>query len=78
MTPDLLNLSLSDLVSSAADDVRAEDYPASWGEFPLRYAFTPGEEGDGVTVDFPLARLYQPDGAGRFRAGRCRGCARSW
>ncbi len=64
VTPDLLNLSMSDLISSAGDQVRAEDYPASWGGFPLRYAFTPGELGDGVTVDIPLARLNQPDGAG--------------
>jgi ATP-dependent helicase HrpA len=43
--------------------VRAEDYPDRWGEFPLRYAFTPGEEGDGVTVDVPLESLNRGNGA---------------
>jgi ATP-dependent RNA helicase HrpA len=57
--PDLLNLGLSDLISPLADEVRAEEYPDRWGEFPLSYAFTPGEEGDGVTVDIPLESLNQ-------------------
>jgi ATP-dependent helicase HrpA len=57
--PDLLNLGLDDLISPSAEEVRAEDYPARWGDFPLRYAFTPGEEGDGVTVDVPLESLNQ-------------------
>jgi ATP-dependent helicase HrpA len=61
--PDLLNLGLSDLTSPAAEEVRAEDYPDRWGEFPLTYAFTPGEAGDGVTVDVPLESLSQPDRA---------------
>jgi len=61
--PDLLNLTLDDLVSPSADAVRAEDYPESWGEFQLSYAFTPGEEGDGVTVDIPLETLNRPSGA---------------
>jgi ATP-dependent helicase HrpA len=60
--PDLLNLTLDDLVSPSADQVRAEDYPASWGEFPLTYVFAPGEAEDGVTIDIPLETLYQPDG----------------
>jgi ATP-dependent helicase HrpA len=62
-TPDLLDLSVADLTGSGAAEVRAGDYPESWGEFPLSYAFTPGEEGDGVTVDIPLAQLNQWDGA---------------
>jgi ATP-dependent helicase HrpA len=57
--PELLDLSLADLIRPSAGEVRAEDYPASWGEFPLSYAFTPGEAGDGVTVDIPLATLNQ-------------------
>jgi ATP-dependent helicase HrpA len=55
--PGLLDLTVDDLVGPAAADVRAEDYPASWGEFPLSYAFTPGEVGDGVTVDIPVESL---------------------
>jgi ATP-dependent helicase HrpA len=61
--PELLNLSLDDLIRSSADGVRAEDYPASWGEFPLRYAFSPGEADDGVTVDIPLETLNQAGAA---------------
>jgi ATP-dependent helicase HrpA len=57
--PELLNLGLDDLISPFAEEVRAEDYPARWAEFPLSYAFAPGEEGDGVTVDVPLASLHQ-------------------
>jgi ATP-dependent helicase HrpA len=60
--PDLLNLSLDDLVSPSAGEVRAEDYPASWGEFPLTYTFAPGEAGDGVSVDIPLETLNQGTG----------------
>jgi ATP-dependent helicase HrpA len=56
--PDLLNLRLDDLVAADAD-VRAEDYPASWGSFPLSYAFVPGEAEDGVTVDVPLEAVNQ-------------------
>jgi len=55
--PELLNLSVDDLVGPAAEQVSADAYPASWGEYPLSYAFTPGEAGDGVTVDVPLASL---------------------
>jgi ATP-dependent helicase HrpA len=57
--PELLNLRLDDLISPSAEEVRAEDYPDRWGELPLSYAFTPGEEGDGVTVDVPLESLNQ-------------------
>jgi ATP-dependent helicase HrpA len=60
--PDLLNLSLDDLVSPSAGEVRAEDYPASWGEFPLSYTFAPGEAGDGVSADIPLETLNQGSG----------------
>jgi ATP-dependent helicase HrpA len=61
--PDLLNLSLDDLVTADAADVRAEDYPETWGAFPLNYAFAPGEADDGVTVDIPLEGLNQGNGA---------------
>ncbi len=57
--PDLLNLSLDDLLAADAANVRAEDFPASWGSFRLSYAFAPGEPDDGVTVDIPLEALNQ-------------------
>ena len=57
--PDLLTFSPADLVSPAAGEIRPADYPGSWGEFPLSYEFAPGEPGDGVTVDIPLATLNQ-------------------
>ncbi len=62
--PDLLNLSLDDLVTADAADVRAEDYPENWGAFPLSYAFAPGEAADGVTVEIPLEALNQGNEAG--------------
>ncbi len=61
--PDLLDLSLADLVGPAAEDIGPADYPASWGELPLSYEFAPGAPDDGVTVDIPLAQLNQVDPA---------------
>jgi ATP-dependent RNA helicase HrpA len=61
-SPDLLDLTLADLVGPAADEIGPADYPASWGELPLSYEFAPGAPDDGVTVDIPLARLNQVDG----------------
>jgi ATP-dependent helicase HrpA len=52
--PGLLDLSAADLAGPAADEISAEDYPASWGEFPLSYEFAPGEPDDGVTADIQL------------------------
>jgi ATP-dependent helicase HrpA len=57
--PDLLTLTPADLAGPAADEIRAEDYPGSWDALPLSYEFAPGEPGDGVTVDIPLASLSQ-------------------
>jgi ATP-dependent helicase HrpA len=59
--PDLLTLTLADLVGPAADDVTAVDYPARWGELPLSYAFDPGAPDDGVTADIPLPALGRVD-----------------
>ena len=56
--PGLLDLSPADLAGPAADEVRPEDYPASWGDIPLSYEFAPGEAGDGVTADVPLQDLF--------------------
>jgi ATP-dependent helicase HrpA len=61
--PDLLALSLADLVGPAADEIRPGDYPGSWDGLPLSYEFAPGEPADGVTVDIPLATLNQVTGA---------------
>jgi ATP-dependent helicase HrpA len=77
-TPDLLTLSLDDLLSSAADELDIGAYPEVWtsaspglsgggpgGAGPggaglaLSYAFEPGSESDGVTIDIPLKTLNQ-------------------
>lgn len=54
-----LELVLDDLLAEAAPS--ADDYPDSWVTGPssltLDYHFAPGEAGDGVTVDVPLAEL---------------------
>ena len=62
--PALLDLTEADLAGPAADEVRAEDYPASWGDFPLSYEFAPGEADDGVTADIPLENLFDRNEAG--------------
>ncbi len=56
--PGLLDLSPADLAGPAADEIRAEDYPAQWGPVPLSYEFAPGEAADGVTADIPLKDLF--------------------
>jgi ATP-dependent helicase HrpA len=61
-TPDLLAFTPADLVDPAADPVAPADYPARWGDFPLSYEFAPGEPGDGVSADIPLAALGQVSG----------------
>ncbi len=60
--PDLLTFTPADLVGPAADQIQPADYPGSWGEVPLSYEFAPGEPGDGVTADIPLAALAQVSG----------------
>ena len=57
--PDLLTLTPADLAGPAADEVSPADYPSTWGELPLSYEFAPGEPGDGVAADIPLATLNQ-------------------
>jgi ATP-dependent helicase HrpA len=56
--PALLDLSPADLAGPAADEIRLEDFPASWGAIPLSYEFAPGEPEDGVSADIPLADLF--------------------
>jgi ATP-dependent helicase HrpA len=71
-TPDLLTLSLDDLLSDAADDLDVGAYPEVWTSaspglngngqrtpLALSYAFEPGSESDGVTIDIPLKTLNQ-------------------
>ncbi|HEY0934683.1 MAG TPA: ATP-dependent RNA helicase HrpA, partial [Trebonia sp.] len=71
-TPDLLTLKPADLLSDAAGELDADAYPEVWtSESPepgptgrgtglnLSYAFQPGSETDGVTIDIPLKTLNQ-------------------
>jgi ATP-dependent RNA helicase HrpA len=70
-TPDLLTLTLDDLLSAEAAELDSAAYPEVWtSESPgatagsqralsLSYAFEPGTETDGVTIDIPLAALNQ-------------------
>jgi ATP-dependent helicase HrpA len=66
-TPDLLTLTLADLISPAAADIDAHAFPDSWVvgdlELPVEYSFDPGTSRDGVTVGVELAVLNQLDGA---------------
>ena len=68
--PGLLTFKASDLLSDAAARVSAEAYPDVWTSetpgtpsAPLSYAFEPGSQADGVTVDVPLNRLNQLNAA---------------
>ena len=71
-TPDLLTLKLEDLLSSAANELDVGAYPEVWTSaspgfsgdgqgagLALSYAFEPGSESDGVTIDIPLKTLNQ-------------------
>jgi ATP-dependent helicase HrpA len=70
--PDLLTLTMADLLSSAAGDLDHGAYPEAWttqtpGAAPsqpvaplaVSYEFQPGSASDGVTIDIPLRRLNQ-------------------
>jgi ATP-dependent helicase HrpA len=72
-TPDLLTLTLDDLLSGAAAGLDTADYPEVWttatpgaaasgrqlAGLALSYAFEPGTDADGVTIDIPLKTLNQ-------------------
>jgi ATP-dependent helicase HrpA len=67
--PGLLTFKASDLLPDAAE-VSEDSYPDAWtsqsaavAALPLSYAFEPGSETDGVTVDIPLSRLNQVNAA---------------
>jgi ATP-dependent helicase HrpA len=68
--PDLLTFEPADLLSEDAAQVRTDSYPDVWTSqsaalraLPLSYAFEPGTDTDGVTVDIPLSRLNQVNAA---------------
>ena len=73
-TPDLLTLTLDDLLSEEAEalDLGSGAYPEVWtsaspgasgngksAALPLSYTFEPGTDADGVTIDIPLNTLNQ-------------------
>jgi ATP-dependent RNA helicase HrpA len=64
--PGQLTLTAADLLSDDAAQVSTDAYPDVWtsqsapiSDLPLSYAFEPGSDADGVTVDIPLSRLNQ-------------------
>jgi ATP-dependent helicase HrpA len=68
--PDQLTFKPADLLSEDAAQVSTDSYPDIWTSqsaglqaLPLSYAFEPGSETDGVTVDIPLSRLNQVNAA---------------
>ena len=68
--PGLLTFKASDLLSDGAAEISTDAYPDVWTSksagippAPLSYAFEPGSETDGVTVDIPLSRLNQVNAA---------------
>jgi ATP-dependent helicase HrpA len=60
--PDLLTLSLEAVVADRADEFSPDQFPDVWrdgdAELPLVYAFDPGSESDGVTVQIPVTALH--------------------
>ncbi len=65
--PDLLALTLDDLVAPERDVADIDAFPDGWRygphTFPLTYRFEPGAPRDGVSVSIPLAALNQLDPA---------------
>ena len=68
--PGLLTFKPADLLSEDAAQVSTDSYPDIWTSqsaglkaLPLSYAFEPGSDTDGVTVDIPLSRLNQVNAA---------------
>ena len=64
-TPELLDLSLDDLVVGAVsgEDAFPASWPASGHQLDVRYVFDPGADADGVSVTIPLALLNQVEPA---------------
>jgi ATP-dependent helicase HrpA len=67
-TPQLLNLSTTELIRHGARDVSPAQFPDRWtaGDFSaeLSYRFEPGSAADGVTVSIPLPALNAAQAAG--------------
>jgi len=63
----LLDLTLDDVTSDAAADLDADAFPEVWtvggSQLPVSYAFDPGTQRDGVTVDVDVSLLNQVDAA---------------
>ena len=68
VTPDLLTLTMAELLAGPAADLDHGAYPEVWtsqtpgvtsSPLPVSYEFQPGSEADGVTIDIPLKRLNQ-------------------
>lgn len=63
--PEVLHLSLADLLLDEAHDLTPERFPdelvVAGTTLPLRYRFEPSEDDDGITVCVPLAVLPQLD-----------------
>ena len=64
-TPELLNLSVDDLIDPGSGGVDADAYPDTWDvgdlQLPLTYEFDPSSRTDGVTVHIPLTVLDRVD-----------------
>ncbi len=64
-TPELLQLSLGDLIDPAAELLDEDSFPTVWRygdiELPVAYEFDPASETDGVTIDVPVAVLERLD-----------------
>jgi ATP-dependent helicase HrpA len=70
--PGLLTFKASDLLRDDAAEIDGASYPDIWTSesgarareaLPISYAFEPGTQADGVTVDIPLSRLNQVNAA---------------
>ncbi len=65
--PDLLDLSLEELVDPTAESLHEEDFPRVWQygdlEIPLGYEFDPTSPTDGVTIAVPISSLERIDPA---------------
>jgi ATP-dependent RNA helicase HrpA len=68
--PDLLTFKPAELLREDAAQVSTDSYPDIWTSqsaalraLPLSYAFEPGSDADGITVDIPLSRLNQVNAA---------------
>ena len=70
--PELLTFKASDLLRDDAADIDGTSYPDIWTSesgsrtrdaLPISYAFEPGSQADGVTVDIALSRLNQVNAA---------------